>query len=153
MREAKATVFGPSVDDKMSTRAAAECRSKRDTDMAIVIQRAPSAPPQSGREARLMIRRGEFTGPTSGLAPNYGQGNLVILPRVLADDFLRFCQLNPKPCPLIAVSPPGEWRLPALADDVDIRTDLPRYRVWRHGAIVDEPQDILHWWRDDLVSL
>jgi uncharacterized protein YcsI (UPF0317 family) len=107
---------------------------------------------RTGREVRLTIRRGEFTGPTSGLAPNYGQGNLVILASVLASDFLRFCQLNPKPCPLIAVSSPGEWRLPALADDVDIRTDLPRYRVWRHGAIVDEPQDILYWWRDDLVS-
>jgi uncharacterized protein YcsI (UPF0317 family) len=121
--------------------------------MAIVVmQLGSSVPPQTGREARLMIRRGEFTGPTSGLAPNYGQGNLVILPSVLAGDFLRFCQLNPKPCPLIAVSSPGEWQLSALADDVDIRTDLPRYRVWRHGAIVHEPQDILHWWRDDLVS-
>jgi uncharacterized protein YcsI (UPF0317 family) len=117
-----------------------------------MMQRGSSVPPQTGREARLMIRRGEFAGPTSGLAPNYVQGNLVILPTVLASDFLRFCQLNPKPCPLIAVSSPGEWQLSALADDIDIRTDLPRYRVWRHGAIVDEPQDVLHWWRDDLVS-
>jgi len=128
---------------------------KRDTDIGMPIanmQRGTSVTPQTGREARLMIRRGEFTRPTSGLAPNYGQGNLVILPSVLASDFLRFCQLNPKPCPLLAVSSPGEWQLSALADDVDIRTDLPRYRVWRHGAIVDEPQDVLRWWRDDLVS-
>src|SRR5262247_2546810 len=121
--------------------------------MAIVkMQSGPSMTSQTGREARLMIRRGEITGPTSGLAPNYGQGNLVILPTVLATDFVRFCQLNPKPCPLIAVSSPGEWQLSALADDIDIRTDLPRYRVWRHGAIVDEPQEILHWWGNDLVS-
>src|SRR5215510_12795533 len=118
----------------------------------IMMQHGSPVAAQTGRDARLMIRRNEFTGPTSGLAPSYGQGNLVILPSVLASDFLRFCELNRKPCPLIAVSPPGEWQLPALADDVDIRTDLPRYRVWRDGATVDEPQDILRWWRDDLVS-
>src|SRR6266704_5841904 len=146
---------GDQSDDKMGNSAAAECRSKRGAEIAmanVMMQRRSSMSPQTGREARLMFRRGEFSGPTSGLAPNYGQGNLVILPSVLAGDFLRFCQLNPKPCPLIAVSSPGEWQLSALADDVDIRTDLPRYRVWRHGAIVDEPQDLLHWWRDDLVS-
>ena len=91
-------------------------------------QLGPFAAPQSAREARLMIRRGEFTGPTSGLASGHVQGNLVILPGALAGDFLRFCQLNPKPCPLIAVSSAGDWRLPPLADDLDIRTDLPRYR-------------------------
>jgi len=80
------------------------------------------------------------------------QGNLAILPAAVAGDFLRFCQLNPKPCPLLAASAPGDWRLPALAEDLDIRTDLPRYRVWRDGAIVDEPTDVLRWWRDDLVS-
>src|SRR5262245_59669926 len=110
----------------------------RGIDIAMaIIQRGSFVIPQTGRDARLMIRRGQFTGPTSGLAPNYVQGNLVILPSALASDFLRFCQLNPKPCPLIAVSSPGEWQLSALADDIDIRTDLPRYRVWRHGAIVD----------------
>jgi uncharacterized protein YcsI (UPF0317 family) len=108
--------------------------------------------PQTGREARLMVRRGEHAGPTSGLAPGYVQGNLAILPDALAGDFLRFCQLNPKPCPLLACSAPGDWRLPALAEDLDIRTDLPRYRVWREGRIVDEPTDLNRWWRDDLVA-
>ena len=107
---------------------------------------------RTGREARLMIRRGDYTGVTSGLAPGYVQGNLAILPDALARDFLRFCQLNPKPCPLLASSAPGDWRLPALAEDLDIRTDLPRYRVWQNGEIVDEPPDIKCWWRDDLVS-
>ena len=67
-------------------------------------------------------------------------------------DFLRFCELNPKPCPLIGVTAPGDWHLPALGDDLDIRTDVPRYRVWRDGVLVDEPQDLLQWWRDDLVT-
>jgi uncharacterized protein YcsI (UPF0317 family) len=112
-----------------------------------------SAPiPRTGREARLAIRSGAWTAPTSGLAPGYLQGNLAILPSALAGDFLRFCQLNPKPCPLLEVSQPGDWRLPLLADDLDIRTDLTRYRVWQHGKIVDEPTDILRWWRDDLVT-
>ena len=108
--------------------------------------------PQTGRDARLAIRSGALTGPTSGLAPGYVQGNLAILPNALASDFLRFCQLNPKPCPLLAASAPGDPHLPALAEDLDIRTDLARYRVWRDGEVVDEPTDVKHWWRDDLVA-
>ncbi len=107
--------------------------------------------PQTGVAERQLIRRGAHAGPTNGLAPGYVQGNLAILPHQLAEDFMRFCQLNPKPCPLIGVSAPGDWRLPALGEDLDIRTDLPRYRVWRDGTIADEPADLLRWWRDDLV--
>jgi len=119
----------------------------------VMNEREVAAPaPISGRDARLMIRRGDHVGPTSGLAPGYVQGNLAILPAALAGDFLRFCQLNPKACPLLAASAPGDCRLPPLGDDLDIRTDLPRYRVWRDGQIVDEPTDLRDWWRDDLVS-
>jgi uncharacterized protein YcsI (UPF0317 family) len=108
--------------------------------------------PRTGLSARQAIRRGDHAGPTSGLAPGFVQANLAILPKDLAEDFLRFCQLNPKPCPLVGVSVPGDWRVPALGEDLDIRTDLPRYRVWRNGALVDEPQDLMRWWRDDLVT-
>jgi uncharacterized protein YcsI (UPF0317 family) len=111
-----------------------------------------TAAPQTGRDARIAIRPGQFGGPTSGLAPGNVQGNLAILPAALATDFLRFCQLNPKPCPLLGVSTPGDWRLPLLADDLDIRTDVPRYRVFRDGECIDEPTDIRGYWRDDLVS-
>ena len=115
------------------------------------MHRDPPATAQTGREARLLAR-GNFTGQTAGLAPGYVQGNLAVLPAALAGDFLRFCQLNPKPCPLLAVSEPGNWRLPALADDLDIRTDIPRYRVFKHGELVDEPADVRAHWRDDLVA-
>jgi uncharacterized protein YcsI (UPF0317 family) len=90
--------------------------------------------------------------PTAGLAPGYVQGNLAILPRDYAEDFLRFCQANPKPCPLLGVSEPGDPAIPALAADLDIRTDVPRYRVWRDGELIDEPCDIASAWRDDLVA-
>jgi len=106
----------------------------------------------TGRAARLAIRRDQHSGPTSGVAPGFVQGNLAILPQALAQDFLQFCRRNPKPCPLIGVSAPGDPRIPELAEDLDIRTDLPRYRVWRNGALVEEPTDILKWWRDDLVT-
>jgi uncharacterized protein YcsI (UPF0317 family) len=105
-----------------------------------------------GRAERRRIRAGAFTGPTSGLAPGNVQANLVILPRALADDFLRFAQANPKPCPVLAVSDPGDPGFPTLGQDIDIRTDLPCYRVWRHGELVEEPTDVNHVWRDDLVS-
>jgi uncharacterized protein YcsI (UPF0317 family) len=91
--------------------------------------------PMTGLAARLAIRRGNHVGPTSGLAPGFVQANLAILPEPLAEDFSRFCALNPKPCPLLGVAAPGDFRLPALGEDLDIRTDLPRYRVWRDGAL------------------
>jgi uncharacterized protein YcsI (UPF0317 family) len=105
-----------------------------------------------GRAERLRIRSGMFTGPTSGIAPGNVQANLVILPRALANDFLRFAQANPKPCPVLAVSEPGEPTFPTLGRELDIRTDLPRYRVWKYGELVEEPTDIKDIWRDDLVS-
>ena len=80
------------------------------------------------------------------------QGNLAILPEKLAASFHRFCQLNPKPCPIIGMSDVGDPRIPALGIDLDIRTDLPRYRVWRDGEVVEEPTDIMAHWRDDLVA-
>jgi uncharacterized protein YcsI (UPF0317 family) len=105
-----------------------------------------------GRCERLQIRAGNFSGNTAGLAPGNVQANLVILPQTLAHDFLRFAQANPKPCPVLAVSEPGDPRLPALGEDLDIRSDLPRYRVWRRGDLVEEPLDLFHVWRGDLVS-
>jgi len=106
----------------------------------------------SGRAERLRMRQGLFTGPTSGLAPGNVQANLVILPKALAHDFLRFAQANPRPCPVLAVTEVGDSRLPTLGADLDLRTDLPRYRVWRDGELVEEPTDISHLWRDDLVG-
>src|SRR5437899_10167534 len=106
----------------------------------------------AGARERLRIRAGDFSGPTAGLAPGNVQANLVILPETLAHDFLRFAQANPKPCPVLAVSDAGDPHLAALGGNLDIRTDLPCYRVWRRGELVEEPSDLLHVWRDDLVS-
>lgn len=106
----------------------------------------------TGAEARRAVREGRFIGQTSSLAPGFVQGNLAILPQALAGDFLRFCQRNPKPCPIIGMTEPGDPRLPDLGADLDLRTDLPRYRVWHNGELVDEPTDILSHWRDDLVG-
>lgn len=106
---------------------------------------------RSGQEARRLARAG-YGGHTAGLAPGYVQGNLVILPEAHAFDFLRFCVRNPKPCPLLAVSEPGDPHLPALGEDLDLRTDLPRYRLWREGELVGEPTDLRELWRSDLVA-
>lgn len=103
-------------------------------------------------KARAIIRAGHYTGPTAGLAPGFVQGNLAILPRSLAGDFLRFAHQNPKPCPVIGMSEPGSPRVPALGETIDLATDLPRYRVWRNGECIAEPDDIRAFWRDDLVA-
>jgi uncharacterized protein YcsI (UPF0317 family) len=96
--------------------------------------------------------RGGMAFSTAGVAPGYVQGNLAILPEKLAASFHRFCQLNPKPCPVIGMSDVGDPRIPSLGIDLDIRTDVPRYRIWRDGEVVDEPTDIMSHWRDDLVA-
>jgi uncharacterized protein YcsI (UPF0317 family) len=106
----------------------------------------------TGREVRLAARAGALTGPTAGLAPGFVQGNLVILPDASAADFAAFCERNPKPCPVIGMTQPGVPNVPALGADLDLRTDLPRYRVWRQGTLTDETTDISRLWREDLVG-
>ena len=102
--------------------------------------------------ARARIRTGHCVGPTSGLAPGFAQANLVVLPADYALDFARFCVRNPKPCPLLEVTDTGSPRPMTLAPDADLRTDLPRYRVFVDGELVDEPTDATRYWRDDFVS-
>ena len=113
---------------------------------------SPSGQVKKSIKARAAIRSSEWTGHTSGMAEGHVQGNVVILPSVLAHDFLHYCQRNPKPCPLLAVSEPGQALLPGLGADIDIRTDLPRYRVWRDVLLIDEPTNICKLWRNDLVT-
>ena len=106
----------------------------------------------TGAEVRVACRRGELRGPTPGLALGFVQANLVVLPREWAFDFLLFCQRNPKPCPLLDVTEPGDPEAKFGAPGSDLRTDLPGYRVWRDGELIEEPTDITPHWRDDLVS-
>lgn len=105
-----------------------------------------------GRDVRLAARAGSLSGPTAGLASGFVQGNLVVVPRDVAEAFAEFCRLNPKPCPVIGTTAPGERRVPELGLDIDLATDLPRYRVWRGGELAEEIADVAHLWRDDLVS-
>ena len=113
---------------------------------------AREALPQRPVDLRDLIRRGEWTGTTAGLALGYVQANLVILPKAQAFDFLLFCQRNPGPCPLIEVMEPGIIEPAITSPGADIRTDLPRYRIYRDGQLVDEVEDILKEWNDDLVT-
>ena len=108
--------------------------------------------PSSPTELRNLIRNDGYNTITAGLAPGYVQTNLVILPRDLAFDFLLFCQRNPKPCPLIEVIESGNIEPKLTAPGADIRTDLPKYRVYRDGVLDKEVENVLEVWRDDLVS-
>ncbi len=103
-------------------------------------------------QLRRLCRQNHFSGATAGMAPGFIQANLVILPADWADSFRRFCQLNSKPCPLLEVVSAGSPRTMILAQDADLRTDLPRYRVFRHGDLIDEPPSIETYWREDFVS-
>ena len=100
---------------------------------------------------RALIRAGEWTGPTTGLAPGYCQANLLVLPEAVADDFERFCQANPGPCPLMERLAPGNPTPVHSAPDADLRTDLPRYRRYDRIGFV-EATDMTAWWRDDAVA-
>ena len=103
-------------------------------------------------EVRRRIRAGRHRGQTGGLARGYVQANLVVLPAACADEFVRFCQRNPKPCPLLAMSEPGSPHLPELAEDLDLRTDLPSYRVFRNGDADGDVASIGGLWQDDFVA-
>ncbi len=107
----------------------------------------------SAPELRRACREARFAGHTAGQAPGRQQANLVVLPADWAGEFLRFCLLNPKPCPVLGVSEPGAVGIAGLAQDLDLRRDLPRYRVWRDGALAAEPTEVADVWRDDLVAV
>ncbi|MDP8950239.1 MAG: putative hydro-lyase [Actinomycetota bacterium] len=98
------------------------------------------------------MRGGEHAEPTGGLARGYVQTNLVILPGDYAFDFLKFCVHNPKSCPILEVTDAGSPVPSVMAPEADLRTDLPKYRVYENGELADEPTDIRSYWRDDLVS-
>ncbi|EFL89257.1 putative hydro-lyase [Ahrensia sp. R2A130] len=106
---------------------------------------------KTGAKLREEVRAARFSGQTAGQAPNFLQGNVVILPREHAQDFLLYCANNPKPCPLIGITRPGEVSIPTLGN-FDIRTDLPRYRIHNSGKLEREVTDIADLWNDDLVT-
>ncbi|MGE0606749.1 MAG: putative hydro-lyase [Pirellulales bacterium] len=113
----------------------------------------PSTAQQTPAQLRALIRAGEFTGPTAGLCRGYVQANVVILPAADADDFAEFCRLNPRPCPLIERTERGDYVPRSSADSADLRTDAPRYRVFRQGMLQpDEPTSVADLWRPDLVG-
>lgn len=117
--------------------------------------RSPSFPrsvPSTPAALRALAADGRWTGPTAGLLDGYQQANLVIVPQDLAFDFLLYCTRNPKPCPVIAVTEPGDPTVRLGETVADLRTDLPRYRVWRDGEPADEPHDITAYWREDAVG-
>jgi len=107
---------------------------------------------KSPAEIRSLIRRNELTRPTAGMAKGFTQANLAILKKELAFDFLLFCQRNPKPCPVLDVTEPGSPIPQLIAPGADIRTDIPKYRIYRHGELVEEVTDILNYWEDDMVA-
>ena len=105
-------------------------------------------------EVRALIRAGKLTAPTTGYCDGYAQGNLVVLPKALAWDFLLFCQRNPKACPLLEVADAGERSFSQFAPGSDIARDIPRYRIYKDGVLTEETTDVTHYFeeRSDLVS-
>jgi len=102
-------------------------------------------------DVRKLIRKGQWQTPTTGLAPGYVQANLVMLPMAEAFSFLLFCVRNPKPCPVLDVLEPGAWE-PKIAPGADLRTDLPRYKIYENGEFKEETFEVLKFVRKDLVS-
>lgn len=101
---------------------------------------------------RELIRTGKITGPTAGMSKGYTQANLAILKKEYAYDFLLFCQRNPKSCPLIDVTDIGSFTPNSIAKDADIRTDIPKYRIYKDGEYSEEVADITDYWEDDMVA-
>ena len=108
--------------------------------------------PSDPKQVREIFRQGLWNERTTGISIGRVNANLCIVPKDLAFDFLLFAQRNPKPCPVLEVLEPGNPIVKSLAEGADIRTDIPRYRVFLRGEVVDEPGDIMEYWRDDLVT-
>lgn len=106
----------------------------------------------SGSEARALVRSGALRRPTTGVALGWVQANLVILPQRDADDFRTFCELNPRPCPLLDVTAPGSPEPATVAKGADLRVDVGRYRIYRAGVLSDEVEDLRPFWRNDFVA-
>jgi uncharacterized protein YcsI (UPF0317 family) len=102
-------------------------------------------------ELRHKVRSGEFRLPTAGYCGDFAQANLVILPQAYADAFLLFCQRNQRACPLLAVGEPGQWNLSRLGEDMDLRSDVPGYNIYRNGELAQQAHALHEVWRDDLV--
>ncbi len=100
---------------------------------------------------RQSFRTGQRAGHTSGLAPGYVQGNVAIVPGQYAADFAAYCRLNAQACPVLATATDGAWDLPALGEGIDIRSDLPAYRVYRHGVVTVVP-DVAGLWQPDFAT-
>ncbi|MET7703846.1 putative hydro-lyase [Streptomyces sp. NPDC005485] len=122
-------------------------RTSQDRPLCVVDGHAHAWTP---KKARSLFRSG-VSGPTAGVAAGHTQVNLISVPADWAYDMLLFCQRNQKACPVLDVTDAGAWTS-VLADGADLRTDLPRYRVWEHGELVQEPTDVVDRWRDDLVT-
>src|SRR3546814_18756037 len=103
------------------------------------------------QDLRLQVRQGQFRKPTAGYCGTFAQANLVILPKADADDFMLFCQRNPKPCPLLGVGEPGQWSIPLLGDGIDVRTDVRGYYGYRDGDKTKELASLLDLWQPDFV--
>jgi uncharacterized protein YcsI (UPF0317 family) len=106
----------------------------------------------SPQEIRALIRKGKWDEPTAGLAMGYAQANLVILPEKYAFDFLLFCHRNPKPCPLLEVLESGRFQTEFLSSEADIRTDIPRYNIYRKGKLEATVKEIRGFWNRDFVT-
>jgi uncharacterized protein YcsI (UPF0317 family) len=105
------------------------------------------------RDLRRAAWQERFTGLTTGLAPGYVQANLAILPAADADDFVAFCKANAQACPVLAVSEPGDPRMVTLGENVDVRTDLPAYWVYRNGERAETMKDVSALWQNDHVAV
>ncbi len=102
--------------------------------------------------ARQLFRQERYAGPTAGISSGYVQANLVVLPAAVADDFETYCRANSRPCPLLERLEPGRTVTRLLAKAADLRTDLPKYRVFSPDGSFTETLDVSKWYRDDLVA-
>ena len=106
----------------------------------------------SAKQVRSFIRKNIITGPTAGMAKGYTQANMAIMNKELAYDFMLFCMRNPKACPVLDVTEPGSSIPRLVAPDADLRYDLPKYRIYRKGVLIEEVTSIENYWQEDMVA-
>lgn len=63
-----------------------------------------------------------------------------------------YCQRNPRACPVLEVTEKGCAEPKRSAPGADLRTDLPRFAVYRKGRRLDDVNEIGELWRDDSTA-
>jgi uncharacterized protein YcsI (UPF0317 family) len=107
---------------------------------------------------RQLVRENLHFGPTNGICIGYMQCHMVVMDLSLAMNFITFCQRNHQSCPMLEICVDDENSrsyMPtelAPSGNVDLRTDIPKYSIYRDGLWERDIANATSVWPENAVS-